>query len=122
MKQHIENAKQWVKKHKKAVILTTGGVVAGIGALVFRNNFRIVSKNHDVISAAKDSEYMAVCTSSEAGLKLIDHFSTGWENSEHLNIDLVDVPLKELGEVGEVLAKEVNGDNNVEVLVTYIKK
>lgn len=116
MKQHIEKMKNWVKEHKKAVILTTSGVAAGVAAIVFRNNYHVLSKHHDWIAISKDAEPIAI----PEAVKSIGKPGMAWENSEHIVFDIGEVPLSKLGEAGEVFAKGFK-DEDVYVLVTYDK-
>jgi len=120
MKQYIENAKNWVKKHKKAVILTASGIAAGAGILAIRNNYYVVSRKYDMVTLAKDSTPIVGAGDLSDKMKHIGDLGLAWENSERMNIELSNVALAKMGEVGETLARECK-DEDVAILVTYVK-
>jgi len=120
MNERVENLKNWAKKHKKAIILTASGAAAGIGALVFRNHYYVVSRKHDMCTLAKDSVPMIGEGELKSAMRNIGDLGIAWENSERINIELNGVPLSKLGETGEVLAKAVK-DEDVGLLISYNK-
>jgi len=120
MNERIENLKNWAKKHKKAILLTMSGAAAGVGVLVFRNHYYVVSRKHDMCTLAKDSVPMIGEGELKSAMRNIGDLGIAWENSERINIELNGVPLSKLGETGEVLAKAVK-DEDVGLLISYNK-
>ena len=118
MNERMENLKSWAKKHRKAVLLTMSGAAAGVGVLVFRNHYYVVSRKHDMWTLAKDSVPMLGEEELKSAMRNIGDLGIAWENSEHINIELNGVPLSKLGETGEALAKAVKGED-VGLLITY---
>lgn len=120
MKKFVEKSVKWMKENKTKCIVIGGVITTTAGVLLFKDNFRIVTKNHDIMSIAKDSipyigyDRLANATNSFGTLGL------SWENSECVNIGIDDVVLSSLGNIGKSLSDEI-GDKKVSLLVSYNK-
>ena len=117
----IKEIKNWMRNHKKAVFLTTGGLMAAtVGVLVFRDRYYIVPTKRDMFTISKHS-VMDVNVPEE--LKKLGNVEIVWENPERFNLSIGNVPWDKLGETGETICKnyEVSPDDTVGILVTVMK-
>lgn len=117
----ITKIKNWVKKHKKGIILAAGGATAAvIGVKVFRDHYHIVSKKNDMFTFAKDS---VIYDGIPDAFKQIGNVDVIWENAKHLNTSIDNVPLDKLGEAGKAIQEsyDVSNVESVGILLTVPK-
>lgn len=114
----IEKIKNWLRKHKKGVILAAGGAAAtALGIKVFRDNYYIVPTKSDMLTIAKDSvEYVRI----PEAIKQIGDADIIWSNAENFNASIANVPWDKLGEAGKALKDSYNVPNveSVGIIIT----
>ena len=117
----IAKIKDWVKKHKKGIILVAGSATAAvIGVKVFRDHYYIVPTKNDMFTIAKDS---VMKNGIPEAVKQIGDVDLIWENTEHLGMSIDMVPLDKLGEVGKAITDsyDVSGVESIGILVAVPK-
>jgi len=117
----IDRIKNWVKKHKKGVLLAAGGAAAAtVGVKVFRDHYYIVPTKSDMFTIAKDSTME--CGIPEA-MKQLGDVDLIWENAEHFNTSISNVPWDKLGEAGRALQEsyDISNVKSVGIMITVPK-
>ena len=120
----IEKIKNWVKKHKKGVILAAGGAAAAtVGVIIFNNNFRIVPTDFDRISMAGDSVCYGNGSDWPETLTKFGVVEEIWKNKHGCNIMMSDVPCDKLNEACKAFHDfyEIHDENSIGIFFTSLK-
>jgi hypothetical protein len=117
----IEKIKNWVRKHKNGVILVVGGTAAAtLGVKAICNHYYFVPKKSDMFTIAKDS---VIELDIPDAVKQLGNVDVVWENAEHFNTSISNVPWDKIGEAGKVIrdSYEVKDVESVGVMITIPK-